>query len=267
MAQTDPYRVLGLSPGASKDEVTKAYRKLAKKYHPDLNPGDETAAKKMAEVNAAYDSIINGTPYGPRAQQGGYAWQSGTGNPYGGYTSQGPTGQGGYYGPFGGYGNQGNQGGQGGQYYDPFEEMFRSWQEAAKQAESQQRQQGQHTYNRTGSQGSWQTVQTGGCLKWIIAIIAINLFINLLFGGCSALRYNLFTSGWSSATQPSGEATGIFDSQSESQGTGDASAGSSGAPSYQYGQNVGHQAQPSADTSTVSYEAGAYQQTVQSVCV
>lgn len=55
-----PYEILGVSPNASKDEVAKAYRKLAKKYHPDLNPGDETAARKMSEINAAYDDIKNG---------------------------------------------------------------------------------------------------------------------------------------------------------------------------------------------------------------
>ena len=49
----DPYKVLGLSPGASDEEVTKAYRKLAKKYHPDLNPNDKEAAKKMSVINAA----------------------------------------------------------------------------------------------------------------------------------------------------------------------------------------------------------------------
>ena len=135
MPQTDPYRVLGLTPGASKDEVTKAYRKLAKKYHPDLNPGDEQAAKKMAEVNAAYDAIINGTPYGPRARQNPYA-QNTTTSSYGGGQQGGQ-----YYGPFGGYtytGGQttGNAGGQG-QYYDPFAEMFNQW---AQQAQQQQRQ-------------------------------------------------------------------------------------------------------------------------------
>ena len=56
----DPYEVLGLSRGASEEEVTKAYRRLAKKYHPDLNPGDEEAAKKMSEVNEAYDRIKRG---------------------------------------------------------------------------------------------------------------------------------------------------------------------------------------------------------------
>ena len=53
----DPYAVLGLSPGASDEEVKKAYRTLAKKYHPDRNPGDEEAARKMQEINAAYEQI------------------------------------------------------------------------------------------------------------------------------------------------------------------------------------------------------------------
>ena len=56
----NPYAELGLSPGASDEEVTKAYRRLAKKYHPDLNPGDKSAAEKMARINQAYDMIKNG---------------------------------------------------------------------------------------------------------------------------------------------------------------------------------------------------------------
>ncbi len=61
-----PYEILGVSPNASKEEIAKAYRKLAKKYHPDLNPGDESAAKKMSEINSAYDEIKSGkaSPYG-----------------------------------------------------------------------------------------------------------------------------------------------------------------------------------------------------------
>lgn len=55
----DPYRVLGLQPGASEEEVKRAYRQLAKKYHPDMNPGDAHAAKMMNDINAAYDQIKN----------------------------------------------------------------------------------------------------------------------------------------------------------------------------------------------------------------
>ena len=60
----DPYEVLGVSRDASDEEVKKAYRQLAKKYHPDVNPGDKTAEEKMKEVNAAYDAIKSGAAAG-----------------------------------------------------------------------------------------------------------------------------------------------------------------------------------------------------------
>lgn len=66
----DPYRVLGLQPGASEEEVKRAYRQLAKKYHPDMNPGDAHAAKMMNDINAAYDQIKN--PPKQTATQGAY---------------------------------------------------------------------------------------------------------------------------------------------------------------------------------------------------
>jgi molecular chaperone DnaJ len=56
----DPYKVLGVSRDATEEEITKAYRRLAKKYHPDLNPGDESAEKRMMEINEAYDMIKKG---------------------------------------------------------------------------------------------------------------------------------------------------------------------------------------------------------------
>lgn len=55
----DPYRVLGLTPDASEEEVKRAYRQLAKQYHPDRNPGDAHAAQMMNDINAAYDQIKN----------------------------------------------------------------------------------------------------------------------------------------------------------------------------------------------------------------
>ena len=92
----DPYKVLGVSPNASEEEIKKAYRSLSKKYHPDLNPGDEKAAEKMRDINEAYDMIQKGT-----AQQGSAG--------YGGYSSgYGSSGYGNYgygYGGWGGYGS------------------------------------------------------------------------------------------------------------------------------------------------------------------
>lgn len=77
----DPYKVLGVSPGATDQQVKEAYRELAKKYHPDAyanNPLADLASEKMKEINAAYDAIMNmrrtgpagGSAYGQGAQDG-----------------------------------------------------------------------------------------------------------------------------------------------------------------------------------------------------
>ncbi|MDR0312693.1 MAG: DnaJ domain-containing protein [Treponema sp.] len=90
----DPYSVLELQNGASMDEVKAAYQKLAKKYHPDLNPGNKMAEEKMRSINAAYEQIKTG-------ETGGVKYERANGT----YGHQQRPDQGRHYeDPFGGYG-------------------------------------------------------------------------------------------------------------------------------------------------------------------
>ena len=74
MAYIDYYKTLGISKTASQDEVKKAYKKLARKYHPDLNPNDESAHRKFQEINEA-NEVLNDSEKRKKYDEYGENWK------------------------------------------------------------------------------------------------------------------------------------------------------------------------------------------------
>lgn len=105
----DFYETLGVSKSASEDDIKKAYRKLAMKYHPDRNPDNKEAEEKFKEVQKAYDTLSDPQKKAAYDQYGHAAFEQGMGGGSGG---------------FGGFGGGGFSGAQGFDFGDIFSQMF-----------------------------------------------------------------------------------------------------------------------------------------------
>ena len=115
-AKRDYYEVLGINKTADASAIKKAYRKLAKKYHPDSNPGNKAAAEKFKEVTEAYDVLGDEKKRKLYDQYGAAAFEEGAGQAGGYGNAGGNPFQGGfsgsYTGPNGSYQEYHFQGGE-----------------------------------------------------------------------------------------------------------------------------------------------------------
>lgn len=115
----DYYDILGVSKDSSADEIKKAYRKKAMKFHPDRNPDDKEAEQKFKEASEAYEVLKDPQKKAAYDRYGSSAFDgsagAGPGGGYGGYGGAGPSGAGGFDG-FGGFNNS--------SFSDIFEDLF-----------------------------------------------------------------------------------------------------------------------------------------------
>lgn len=153
MTQKSYYEVLGISQSATADEIKRAYRKLAKQYHPDMNPAKD-AEVKMKEINEAYEVLSDTTKRQQYDQFGHAASQQQYQQPYG-------------------YGQQTYQGGQ---QFTSFEEML------AAMFAQQQRQQQAYRQQQSQGQGQRQPINPlSGIFRFFIIYFIIQFIISIFF--------------------------------------------------------------------------------------
>jgi curved DNA-binding protein len=130
MEYKDYYKILGVEKTATTDQIKKAYRKLARQYHPDVNPNDATAEQKFKEVNEANEVLSDAEKrqkydqFGADYQRYEQAGAGGAGRGPGGFdwSQYAQGGQGGN--PFGGFGGGGASFGEGEDFSDFFSSLF-----------------------------------------------------------------------------------------------------------------------------------------------
>jgi len=125
MAFLDYYKVLGLDKSASPDDIKKAYRKLARKYHPDLNPNDEAAKKKFQELNEA-NEVLTDPEKRKKYDQYGENWKHGDEYERAQQQYRQQSGGGRTQNPFEGFDFNYSGNYDTGEYSDFFEQMFGS---------------------------------------------------------------------------------------------------------------------------------------------
>ncbi|MCD7845923.1 MAG: DnaJ domain-containing protein [Oscillospiraceae bacterium] len=156
----NPYDVLGVKPDASDEEISKAHKRLAKKYHPDLNPNNAAAAEKMGQINRAYDEIKNQRANGGTAQNSSTHTRTAYGGQRAAYESGGYSGSAGGYGGTGGTGNGGSE--------DPFDFFFTGF------------------HASTGRQG---TSPISVILAVMVTALLVKFLLDVLFGGYNGFYY------------------------------------------------------------------------------
>lgn len=168
----DLYTVLGVSKSATAEEIKKAYRNLAFKYHPDRNPGDKSAEEKFKQINSAY-SVLGDETKRRQYDSYGSAEAYDRAERYGGANSSSGGWQ--YDNPFG-------QRGYGGYSGDPFWDFFNQGQSDSQNENSAQNTQRKYTYTYTSRNTEKPTRSQAaaslgkGFLKAFAGLLGISFF-------------------------------------------------------------------------------------------